>query len=164
MNYYNVAKILNTHGLKGELKIKVVTDFDRFYEGSKLYIKYKDNYIPVTVKYSKDYKEGLLVCFKDLEDINLVEKYKQSDLVIAEEDLEELPEGLNYFHEIIDKNVYNEAGELKGVCVEMQESLQSYLMCVKTDKKIVKVPFIRGVFIDRVDDSGIYIKEIEGLF
>lgn len=164
MNYYNVAKILNTHGLKGELKIKVVTDFDRFYEGSKLYINYRDNYIPVTVKYSKDYKEGLLVCFKNLEDINLVEKYKQSDLVIAEEDLEELPEGLNYFHEIIDKNVYNESGELKGVCVEMQESLQSYLMCVKTDKKIVKVPFIRGVFIDRVDDSGIYIKEIEGLF
>ncbi len=164
MNYYNVAKILNTHGLKGELKIKVVSDFDRFYEGSKLYINYKDNYIPVVVKYSKDYKEGLLVCFKDLEDINLVEKYKQSDLVIAEEDLEELPEGLNYFHEIIDKNVYNLDGELKGVCVEMQESLQSYLMCVKTDKKIVKVPFIRGVFIDRVDDSGIYIKEIEGLF
>lgn len=164
MNYYNVAKILNTHGLKGELKVKVVSDFDRFYEGSKLYINYKDNYIPVVVKYSKDYKEGLLVCFKDLEDINLVEKYKQSDLVIAEEDLEELPEGLNYFHEIIDKNVYNEAGELKGVCVEMQESLQSYLMCVKTDKKIVKVPFIRGVFIDHVDDKGIYIKEIEGLF
>ncbi len=164
MNYYCVAKILNTHGLKGELKIKVVTDFDRFYEGSKLYINHKETYIPVTVKYSKDYKEGLLVCFKDLEDINLVEKYKTDDLVIAEEDLEELPEGLNYFHEIIDKPVYNQNGELKGVCLEMQESLQSYLMCVKTDKKIVKIPFIRGVFINKVDENGIYINEIEGLF
>lgn len=164
MNYYKVATIQNTHGLKGELKIKVVTDFDRFFCDSKLYINYHDSYIPVVVKYSKEYKDGLLVAFKDLEDINLVEKYKTCDLVIAEVDQGELPEGLNYFHEIIGKNVYNQKGELKGECVEMQEGLQSYLMCVNTGKKIVKIPFIRSVFIDHVDQSGIYINEIEGLF
>jgi len=164
MNYYIVAKILNTHGLKGELKLKVVTDFDRFYEDSKLYVHHNDEYIPVLVKYSKDYKEGILVVFKDYEDINLVERFKGDNLVIAEEDQGELPEGLNYFHEILNKNVYNQNNELKGVCVDLIESGQGYIMSVKTNDKIVKVPFLRGVFIDRVDDDGIYINEIEGLF
>ena len=30
MNYYRIGKILNTHGLKGDLKIMVVSDFERF--------------------------------------------------------------------------------------------------------------------------------------
>lgn len=166
MNYYIVGKILNTHGLKGELRVLDQSDFDRFYEGSKLYIGYKDEYIPVVVESSKDdYKGALFVIFKDLNDINLVEKYKNCNLYVSEEDQEELPEGLNYLHEIIGKNVYNQNGELKGECSEMNEASQSYVMVVKKNNKIVgRVPFIRGVFITKVDETGIYINEIEGLF
>lgn len=165
MNYYIVGKILNTHGLKGELRVKDDSDFDRFYEGSVLYILYKDEYIKVTVKQSKDdFKGNLFVIFKDLYDINLVEKYKGCLLYVAETDQGALPEGLNYLHEIIGKNVYNEKNELKGKCTKMLESSQGYIMEVKGDKTKGLVPFLRGVFIDKVTDEGIYIKEIEGFF
>lgn len=30
MNYYRCGKIMTTHGIKGELKIKVTSDFNRF--------------------------------------------------------------------------------------------------------------------------------------
>ncbi|NYA65807.1 ribosome maturation factor RimM, partial [Lactobacillus salivarius] len=41
MNYYEVGKIVNTHGIKGELKIISKTDFpeDRFKPGNILYIR-----------------------------------------------------------------------------------------------------------------------------
>lgn len=165
MNYYIVGKILNTHGLKGELRVKDDSDFDRFYEGSVLYILYKDEYIKVTVKQAKDdFKGNLFVIFKDLYDINLVEKYKGCLLYVSEEDQGTLPDGLNYLHEIIGKNVYNERNELKGKCTKMLESSQGYIMEVKGDKIKGLVPFLRGVFIDKVTDEGIYIKEIEGFF
>lgn len=165
MNYYIVGKILNTHGLKGELRVKDDSDFDRFYEGSVLYILYKDEYIKVIVKQAKDdFKGNLFVIFKDLYDINLVEKYKGCLLYVSEEDQGELPSGLNYLHEIIGKNVYNEKNELKGKCTKMLESSQGYIMEVKGDKIKGLVPFLRGVFIDKVTDEGIYIKEIEGFF
>ena len=45
MNYYRIGKILNTHGLKGDLKIMVVSDFERFNVKDKVYLYYKDEYI-----------------------------------------------------------------------------------------------------------------------
>lgn len=50
MNYYRIGKILNTHGLKGDLKIMVVSDFERFNVKDKVYLYYKDEYIPLVVK------------------------------------------------------------------------------------------------------------------
>ena len=164
MNYYVVGKILTTHGLKGELKLQVETDFNRFDEDSRLYINHKGEYICVRVKYAKDYQNGLLIVFKDYEDINLVEHFRGDYLYISEEDQGEAPEGLNYLHDIIGKKVYNQKNELKGTCTDMQEGSNCYLMVVSDNKKTYKVPFIRGVFINSVDETGIHMNEIEGLF
>ena len=42
MEYYDVARILTTHGLNGEVKVSVITDVpeDRFEIGVHLAIKY----------------------------------------------------------------------------------------------------------------------------
>lgn len=41
MEYYDVARILTTHGLNGEVKVNVITDFpeERFAKGMHLAIK-----------------------------------------------------------------------------------------------------------------------------
>ena len=36
---YLVGKIVGTHGIKGELKVKSDTSFNRFEKGNKLYIE-----------------------------------------------------------------------------------------------------------------------------
>ena len=40
---YLVGKIIGTHGIKGELKVKSDTSFDRFSVGNVLYIKLDDH-------------------------------------------------------------------------------------------------------------------------
>ena len=47
MDYLNVGQILNTHGLKGELKIRNISDFDRFLPGNTLYILHDNKYVMV---------------------------------------------------------------------------------------------------------------------
>ena len=42
---YLVGKIVGTHGIKGELKVKSDTSFDRFKKGSKLYIEKQEEII-----------------------------------------------------------------------------------------------------------------------
>lgn len=41
MQFYDVAKVLTTHGLNGEVKVALITDFpeERFATGSKLALK-----------------------------------------------------------------------------------------------------------------------------
>ena len=64
MNYYRIGKILNTHGLKGDLKIMVVSDFERFNVKDKVYLYYKDEYIPLDVKKERVIHEILMLALK----------------------------------------------------------------------------------------------------
>ena len=52
MQYLRVARIVNSIGLNGEIKIFSTTSFKeiRYKKGNKLYILVDNNYIPVTVK------------------------------------------------------------------------------------------------------------------
>ena len=45
MNQVIVGKIVNTHGIKGELKVKASTDFieERFQKGATLYLEYQQS-------------------------------------------------------------------------------------------------------------------------
>ena len=162
MEYYRVGVIKTTHGLKGEVRVKVITDFNRFYEGSRLYVLNKNNYEEVIVKNVKDYKEDILVTFKGFEDINLIEKYKGMELYISSDDQGELDEGY-YYHELIGKKVIHQNGDERGVVTDIEEVPQGYILDIKIDDKIKQIPFILDVFIKEVDDEKIIINEIEGL-
>lgn len=164
MNYYRVGKILNTHGLQGDLKIMNTSDFDRFQKGKQLFILYKNDYLPVIVERKTDYKNHFLVRFEELNDINLVEKYKGSEVFISEDDQEELPDGEYYYRELIGLEVINDKADHKGICIGIREVPQGYLLEVeKPDGKKALIPFL-DVFIQKVTEQRIIVKEIEGLF
>ncbi len=162
MEGFVVGKILNTHGLKGDLKIKVLSDFDRFYKGSILYIEFKKEMIKVEVLSSKDYDNSILVRFKNMEDINLVEKYKNSFIWIREEDLTELEEDEFYFHELVGLPIYNQENQLRGTVKEVREIPQGHMLVTEINGKNKFIPF-RKEFVTSVGEDKIVINEIEGL-
>ena len=77
MEFLEVGKIINTHGLRGDVKIVTWTDYpEDFEEIEKVYIKRKtgDEVLNITnVKYQKN---NIIVKFKEIADINEAEKYK----------------------------------------------------------------------------------------
>ena len=163
MNYFRVGKILTTHGLKGDVKVQNFSDFDRFYKGAKLFIKHKNEYIPVTVNNSSDYGKGLLVSFVGLLDINLVEKYHSDELFISEDDRVNELELDEYYHtDLIGKEVYNQHGKARGIVKEVKELPQCDYLFVSYNGKNYYIPFMKK-FIISVTDK-IVINELEGLF
>jgi 16S rRNA processing protein RimM len=163
MNYFRVGKILTTHGLKGDVKVQNFSDFDRFYKGAKLFIKHKNEYIPVTVNNSSDYGKGLLVSFVGLLDINLVEKYHSDELFISEDDRVNELELDEYYHtDLIGKEVFNQHGKARGIVKEVKELPQCDYLFVNYNGKNYYIPFMKK-FIISVSDK-IVINELEGLF
>ena len=163
MNYFRVCKILTTHGLKGDVKVQNFSDFDRFYKGAKLFIKHKNEYIPVTVNNSSDYGKGLLVSFVGLLDINLVEKYHSDELFISEDDRVNELELDEYYHtDLIGKEVFNQHGKARGIVKEVKELPQCDYLFVNYNGKNYYIPFMKK-FIISVSDK-IVINELEGLF
>jgi 16S rRNA processing protein RimM len=161
-----IGKIVNTHGLKGTLKVKSFTDFkeQRYSKGNTLYIAFEHSYIPVTVESHREVKKLDYVKFTEYSDINLVEKYKGSDLVIEKALIHELDdEDEFYFNELIGMDVYNEE-ILIGKCTDIRDYPQGEVLVVKTDKKDVLIPF-RKEFIKEVnkEKNSLHLIVWEGL-
>ncbi len=161
MKYYKCGTILKTHGIKGDLKVKEETDFNRFDIGNTLYILFNDEYIKVKVDKVSEFKNGLLVAFEGLHDINLVEKYHGCGIFVSEEDRGDLESGF-YYDEVIGLPVYNQDNELRGVVKNIIEYPHAKYLEIETNTKTSLVPFI-DEFIEDVLEDRIIIKEIEGL-
>ncbi|MBR0138140.1 MAG: ribosome maturation factor RimM [Erysipelotrichaceae bacterium] len=165
MDYVLIGKIVNTFGIKGELKIDSYTDFvkERFKKGSTVYIGEK--HLPFTVKGYREHKGFLLVSFIDHEDINLVEKYKNQLLYKAKEDIKPLKKGEYYFSDLIDLSVYVENEEI-GRVMKVEEGIRNNNLRVRRndDGKEYLVPFL-PVFIENVDleKKRIDVVKMEGL-
>ncbi|GIQ68671.1 ribosome maturation factor RimM [Xylanibacillus composti] len=122
---FAVGKIVNTHGIRGEIKVVPQTDFPdvRFASGSKLMLvppeALGEGAFPVTVKTARDHKTFLLVRLEEFDNINQVEKYKGGQLKVTEDQLLELEEGEYYYYEIVGCSVVTEDGEEIGVVKEV---------------------------------------------
>ena len=92
MAYICIGKIINTHGIKGEVKIESYSDFDeeRYTKGKQVYICVDEKYLPVTVASYRKHKGFPLVSFVDLQNINFVEQYKGCEIYIDEADRKQL--------------------------------------------------------------------------
>lgn len=162
MKYFRCGKILKTHGIKGDLKVALYTDFDRFEIGNRLYIKHNDEYIEVRVCKSSDFGNYKLVAFEGLLDINLVEKFHSDEIFVSEEDREKLDDGY-YYSDLFGKKIINQNKVERGVVKDIQELPQAVYLIVDYNGKDVMIPFI-DEFISVVNDEFIVINEIEGLF
>lgn len=95
-----VAQIINTHGLKGECKLYLVTDDPqhRFEKGRVLHLE--DGRTLTVVRYRE--QKGFGYCyFEGVDSIEKAEQLKTKNLFIAQEDLPELEEGQYYYHELM---------------------------------------------------------------
>ena len=88
MEKLKIGKIVGTHALKGELKIRSFSDFNdqRFVVGHKLYLN--EIVDPFIIKTVRVHKGNYLISFEGLQDINLVEKYVGYNVYGLKEDVE----------------------------------------------------------------------------
>ncbi len=103
--WFNVGKIVNTHGVKGEIRVVSRTDFpeERYKVGNTLYISNEKGGEPFPVKITshRQHKTFDLLTFEGYGNVNEVEQFKGSLLKVPEDQLGELAEGEYYYHEII---------------------------------------------------------------
>ncbi|MBR6072001.1 MAG: 16S rRNA processing protein RimM [Acholeplasmatales bacterium] len=163
MKYYKCGHIMTTRGIKGELKVKSYSDFDRFSKGKIIYILHNDEYVKEEILKSSFNSGYYYVVLKDKEDINLVEKYHSNDIYVSELEREKLDEGEYYYSELVGKKVINQNGEDRGKVFEIREYPKSDYLAINYNDKVVLVPFI-DEFVKEVLDDKIIVNEIEGLF
>lgn len=154
---YLIGVIINTHGIKGELLIKPLTDFERFIKDKEIYTLNPQQQLKI--KSIRNHNKGLIVAFYDLDNINLVKHLKGLSLYTNE--TPKLKEDEYHFNDLIGLSVYNQDQVLRGKVVEVLEVPQGHLLRVDIGNQTKLIPF-NDQFIIKVDKY-ITIDEIEGL-
>ena len=165
MEYNEIGKIAQTHGLKGEVKIKTDSDFisERYKEGAKVYYKDKDNYKVLIVKTHRSMLNYELVSFEGINSIEEITPYLGKTLY-GERDKNLLEEGKHFYSDLIGMDVY-QYGNNVGVIKEIREFPQyDYLVIMNKDNKERLVPLLEEFIEDIDEDKNIVtLVEMEGL-
>ncbi|SDF00309.1 MULTISPECIES: ribosome maturation factor RimM [unclassified Paenibacillus] len=166
---FNVGKLVNTHGIRGEVKIIPTTDFpeERFAQKSELVLQQpnSNNSVSVTVERSRLHKNMYIIKFVQFDNINEVEKYKGWMLKVSEEQLDELDEDEYYYHEIIGCKVVTDEGEELGIIDEILSPGANDVWVVKPAKgKSILIPVIDDVVLTvDVQEKVVTVHIMEGL-
>ncbi|MEH7110470.1 ribosome maturation factor RimM [Bacillus sp. JJ1764] len=167
--WFNVGKIVNTHGVKGEVRVVSKTDFpeERYKPGNTLFLFLPTSETPVelTVKSHRTHKNFNLLVFEGYENINLVEAFRDGILKVPESQLVELEENEFYFHEIIGCLVATTSGEELGKVTEILTPGANDVWVIKgKNGKEILIPYIDEV-VKKVDvrEKVILIEPMEGL-
>lgn len=163
MEYTAIGKIINTHGIKGELKLYPLTDdLSRFDSLEEAYIgeeKLKVNV--VGVKYNKNLP---IIRFSEFNNINQVLKFKEEYLYVDDENLVELPENRYFVFDLIDCKVEDMDGNYIGIVKDVIDNPTNDVYVIKDDKNEYLVPAIKE-FVKDIDITNklIRINPIEGM-
>lgn len=160
MDYIYIGKIVNTHGIKGEMRL--ISDFDFknqiFKRNQEIYIG-KNKSLEVINSYRK-HKQYDMITIVGVNNINDILKYKSDNVYINKEDLE-LDENEYVKNDLISCEVFNESGVLIGLITDIRSNTAQDLIEIDNKKLIPLVDeFIVSVDINK---KKVIIREIDGL-
>ena len=166
--WFNVGKIVNTHGIRGEVRVISRTDFpeERYQVGNTLHL-FRENQEPLTLTIAshRTHKNFDLLTFEGYHNVNDVEPFRNGILKITESQLSDLNEGEFYFHEIIGCTVYTDEGEEVGSISEILTPGANDVWVVKGPRgKDILIPYIEQI-VKEVDITAqkVIITPMEGL-
>ena len=163
---FTIGKIVNTHGIKGEVRVVPTTDDPKRFEKLKeVYIEQKNTklYRIESVRYHKNF---VLIKFEGVDTINDAELFKNSTLKINRKDSLPLAKDEYYIGDLYDLEVETEEGRYLGELVDIiyTGSNDVYVIKNKETQKELLLPAIKQV-IKRVDleQKKIVVQLLEGL-
>lgn len=166
MSYIKIGIIVNTHGLRGEVKAKNFTDeLERFEDLEYVYIDSTNGIKKFYIEEIRYAKSLAILKFENYDSINDIEAFKGSDIYIDNSQLRELPEGTYHVFNLIGLSV-NQNGIFIGKITDInQNAYQDIYIVKKDDGKIIQIPAVKN-FVKSIDlKKGIVeVELIEGMF
>ena len=163
--YLECGKIVNTHGVIGEVKVECYCDSPEVLASlKKVYIKKGEKYEAAEVKRSFVSKNAAVMRLSCISDMDAAQRMRETVLYAAREDIP-IEEGAYFIADLIGLDVVDaDTDRFYGKIMEVINRRASDIYVIKTKAGDVLFPAV-DEFIDSVDiEKAVYIKPIEGMF
>lgn len=153
------GRIVNTHGVVGEVKIEVWLDSPEFMKKFKrLYLGSRE----LRVTSAKVHKGFLIAKIEGVDDVNAAMTLKGKTVSIRREDAK-LPKGVFFIQDIMGATVVSESGEELGKLVDVLERPAGRIYVVKGEEEHL-IPAVPEFIMSTDADAGIItVRLIEGM-
>lgn len=147
--FLTVATILKPQGIRGEVKVKALTDSA---EDLKAFKKVLIDGAEYSVLSVRALGEFAFLGLKGIADRNAAELLRGKDILVVRSEIPELPEGRYYIVDLIGCEVVNERGDFMGEVTDVTPAKTDVYTITKNGKEIVFAA-AEGVITD-VDTAG----------
>ncbi|HXN06742.1 MAG TPA: ribosome maturation factor RimM [Nitrospiria bacterium] len=159
-----IGRILKPRGLKGELKVHLLTDFPERFSPGKIVVLKEDPPVPYRIEESAIQGETAFIKLEGIATVDVAEALAGKEFIIPIDELAPLEKGVYYPFQLIGFNAYTEEGKFIGVLTEIYPGGAHDLYEIREGKKEFLVPgtreFIREI---NLPERKIVIHAREGL-
>ena len=157
--FLETGQIVNTHGIRGEVKIVPWADSPEFLcRFSTLYI----DGTPVTVRSARVHKGNVIALLEGVDDVDGAMALKNKVVSIRRADAP-LPDGAFFLADIIGLDVVDEAGRRLGELADILSPSHQQVYVVRGEREIL-IPAVPAFILETNIDGGyIKVRLIEGM-
>lgn len=162
--FLECGKIINTHGVKGEMKVEPWCDSPAvFAKLPKVYLKKDGEFISYKLVRASVFKQLVIAGLEGIDDIDAAMLLKGQTLYAAREDFH-LKKGAYFIADLVGLPVIDEtSGVTYGTLREVINRGASDIYVIDTENGERMMPAVKE-FVKRVDaENGIYVSPIEGM-
>ncbi len=163
--YLEAGKIVNTHGVKGDLKVECRCDDQAVFASLQtLYLKSGGEYRPYRCTKNQPMKNMMLVHLESVDTMEAAILLKNRSLYADRDDFD-LPEGSYFIADLLGTPVYNEhTGEQYGKLTDVvNHGASDIYEITRPDGSKALVPAVPAFVSRTIPGEGIYLTPIEGL-
>lgn len=157
--YIEAGRIVNTHGIVGEVKIEVWLDSPQFMKKcGRIFVDGS----AIKIESAREHKGFLLAKLEGIDDVNAAMTMKGKSAYIDRADAK-LPKGAYFLQDIIGASVIDESGTEIGKLAEIMETPASRIYVVRGEREHL-IPAVPEFILKTDAENGIInVHLIEGM-
>lgn len=162
--FLETGKVINTHGVKGELKVMSLCDSPCDFLKIGTYFWDSEGKLPCNVTSKRLHGEFPLIKCEGIDSVQLAALKKNKFIYSPRQEIP-ISEGKHFVQDLIGLPVINHStGKVLGtICDVLQYTVQSVYEIESGGKKTY-IPAVDEFIVEIDIDKGVYIKPIEGMF
>ena len=147
MDYIRIGFVQKPQGIKGELKVEMLTDYpERFSDLKRVYIESGNAYESIGVRSAKVRSDAVYMMFEGICERNGAEALRGKYICVTRDEAVKLPEGRYFISDLIGCEVYDDLGNLLGVLQDVLHTGPVDIYSIKGHKSFM-APAIKSLLI-----------------
>jgi 16S rRNA processing protein RimM len=165
LRYLAIGQILRAHGLRGELVVRVLTEFpERFDTTEWVFLGNEQEAEAYRLESYRWHRPNILLKLTGVDDRTEAEKLKGLLVQVPIEEAMPLPEGSYYLYQLVGLEVATTAGEVLGILTNIIETGANDVYVVEQNGRELLLPAIPDVVKSiNLEEGRMIVEVMEGL-